>query len=158
MAYRWQHTSPRSRNCPACPHLLPSSSLLFSSLALSDTEVYEPQIRARLGTASIICTSLSCLYRLVSTQSTLCWTDTPTFTTNNPHGWTNSMVFRLRIHLLAPLDSEGLSIHSTDLYQGVNIPIFDAWFPEGPGVDCSKGLVWLLAPGRIALLSCSIYI
>jgi len=31
------------------------SSLLISSLGLSDTKVYEPQIRARLGTASHFC-------------------------------------------------------------------------------------------------------
>jgi len=31
---------------------LSSSSLLLSSLELSDTKVYEPQIRARLGTAA----------------------------------------------------------------------------------------------------------
>ena len=34
---------------------LPSSSLLLSSLGLSDTQVYEPQIRALLGTASHFC-------------------------------------------------------------------------------------------------------
>jgi len=32
-----------------------SSSLLPSSLELSDTKVYEPQIRARLGTAAHLC-------------------------------------------------------------------------------------------------------
>ena len=32
-----------------------SSSLLLSSLELSDTQVYEPQIRALLGTASHFC-------------------------------------------------------------------------------------------------------
>jgi len=35
-----------------CP---PSSSLLLSSLELSGTKVYEPQIRALLGTASHLC-------------------------------------------------------------------------------------------------------
>ena len=34
----------------------PSSSLLLSSLELSDTQVYEPSIRARLGTAARLCT------------------------------------------------------------------------------------------------------
>jgi len=33
----------------------PSSSLLLSSLELSDTHVYEPQMRARLGTAAYLC-------------------------------------------------------------------------------------------------------
>ena len=33
------------------------------------------------------------------------------------------MVFELRIYLVAPLDYAGLSIDSTDLHQGVNIPI-----------------------------------
>jgi len=42
------------------PHMslrycLPSSSLLRSSLELSDTQVYEPYIRALLGTASLFC-------------------------------------------------------------------------------------------------------
>ena len=32
-----------------------SSSLLLSSLELSDTQVYEPEIRARLGTAAHFC-------------------------------------------------------------------------------------------------------
>ena len=32
-----------------------SSSLLLSSIELSDTQVYEPYIRARLGTASHFC-------------------------------------------------------------------------------------------------------
>jgi len=32
-----------------------SSSLLLSSLELSDTKVYEPYIRARLGTAAHLC-------------------------------------------------------------------------------------------------------
>ena len=32
-----------------------SSSLLLSSLELSDTQVYEPQLRARLGAASHFC-------------------------------------------------------------------------------------------------------
>jgi len=32
-----------------------SSSLLLSSLELSDTKVYAPQIRARLGTAAHFC-------------------------------------------------------------------------------------------------------
>ena len=32
---------------------VPSSSLLLSSLELSDTNVYEPQMRARLGTAAL---------------------------------------------------------------------------------------------------------
>ena len=31
------------------------SSLLLSSLELSDTKVYEPQMRARLGTAAHFC-------------------------------------------------------------------------------------------------------
>ena len=34
------------------PRMQPSSSLLLSSLELSDTKVYEPQIRARLGTTA----------------------------------------------------------------------------------------------------------
>ena len=36
-------------------HLLSSSSLLLSSLESSDTKVYEPSLRARLGTASHFC-------------------------------------------------------------------------------------------------------
>jgi len=35
--------------------ILSTSSLLLSSLELSDTKVYEPQIRALLGTASLFC-------------------------------------------------------------------------------------------------------
>ena len=35
--------------------VLSSSNLLLSSLELSDAQVYEPQIRARLGTASHFC-------------------------------------------------------------------------------------------------------
>ena len=35
--------------------LLFFSSLLLSSLELSDTKVYEPEIRARLGTAAYFC-------------------------------------------------------------------------------------------------------
>ena len=35
-----------------------SSSLLLSSLALIDTQVYEPEIRARLGTAAHFCTAV----------------------------------------------------------------------------------------------------
>jgi len=38
----------------ARPHFS-SSSLLLSSLELSDTHVYEPLIRARLGTAAHLC-------------------------------------------------------------------------------------------------------
>ena len=38
-----------------------SSSLLVSSLELSDTQVYEPQIRACLGTAARFCEVVSCL-------------------------------------------------------------------------------------------------
>ena len=34
------------------------------------------------------------------------------------------MVSRPRIYLAAPLDSKGLSIYSTNLYQGATIPIF----------------------------------
>jgi hypothetical protein len=41
--------------------------------------------------------------------------------TTNPHDWTKSMAFRPRIYLVAPLDSEGLSTYSTNLYQGVQI-------------------------------------
>jgi len=37
------------------PHRGTSSSVLLSSLELSDTKVYEPSIRARLGTASHFC-------------------------------------------------------------------------------------------------------
>ena len=46
-------TLPRSevRQC----NVLSSPSLLLSSLELSDTKVYEPQIRALLGTASHFC-------------------------------------------------------------------------------------------------------
>jgi len=43
---------------------LSSSSLLLSSLELSDTKVYEPSIRALLGTASHFC-------EVVAGQSTL---------------------------------------------------------------------------------------
>jgi len=35
-----------------CDGVVFSSSLLLSSLELSDTQVYEPYIRARLGTAA----------------------------------------------------------------------------------------------------------
>ena len=42
----------------------------------------------------------------------------------NPHDRTKLMVFRLRTYRVAPLDSEGMSIYSTNFYQGVNIPIF----------------------------------
>ena len=37
------------RPCQTPPHALPSSSLLLSSLELSDTKVYEPSIRALFG-------------------------------------------------------------------------------------------------------------
>ena len=36
-------------------------SLLLSSLELSDTQVYEPEIRARLGTAAHFCEPVFCL-------------------------------------------------------------------------------------------------
>jgi len=39
----------------ACLHASSSSSLLLSRLELSDTKVYEPQIRALLGTAAHFC-------------------------------------------------------------------------------------------------------
>ena len=42
----------RVRPQPATPS---SSSLLLSSLELSDTTLYEPQIRARLGTTAHFC-------------------------------------------------------------------------------------------------------
>ena len=42
----------------------------------------------------------------------------------NPHVWYKLIVFRPLICLVAPLISEGLSIYSTNLYQGVNIFIF----------------------------------
>jgi len=45
--------------------------------------------------------------------------------TPNPNGWTKSMIFRPRIFLGASWESEGLSIYSTHLYQGVNIPFFE---------------------------------
>ena len=41
--------------CPSVPAGHPSSSLLISSLALSDTNVYAPQVRARLGTTAHFC-------------------------------------------------------------------------------------------------------
>ena len=41
--------------CALPEYTLPSSSLLPSSLRLSDTQVYEPQIRTRLETASHFC-------------------------------------------------------------------------------------------------------
>ena len=43
----------RQRDLPGAQQLLsPSSALLLSSPELSDTKVYEPEIRAHLGTAS----------------------------------------------------------------------------------------------------------
>jgi len=42
-----------ARDDPDCQ--VPSSSLLLSSLELSDAKVYEPSIRARLGTAAHFC-------------------------------------------------------------------------------------------------------
>ena len=39
-------------------------------------------------------------------------------------GAMKSMLFRPRIDLAAPLDSAGLSIYSTYLYQLLNIPVF----------------------------------
>ena len=42
----------------------------------------------------------------------------------NHYCWTKLLVFRPQICLVAPLDCEGLSIHSTDSYQGVNILVF----------------------------------
>ena len=44
-----------TRNPPVNPTTLVSSSLLLPSLELSDTKVYEPYIRALLGTASQFC-------------------------------------------------------------------------------------------------------
>ena len=38
--------------------VVPSSLLLLSSLELSDTTIYEPQIRALLGTASHFCEAI----------------------------------------------------------------------------------------------------
>ena len=46
----WPNDSSRLAPTPVS-----SSSLLLSSLELSDTKVYEPQIRALLGTASHFC-------------------------------------------------------------------------------------------------------
>ena len=54
-----------------------SSSLLLSILELSDTKVYEPQIRGRLGTAAVVPEDGKVSY-------------TPT----NPHFKTKSMAFR----------------------------------------------------------------
>ena len=48
------HLSITSRASPQIPYFF-SSSLLLSSLELSDTKVYEPYIRALLGTAAHIC-------------------------------------------------------------------------------------------------------
>ena len=48
----------RAHRGPARPQVQltdPSSSLLLSSLELSDTKVYALQIRARLGTAAHLC-------------------------------------------------------------------------------------------------------
>ena len=90
-----------------CEPFTSSASLLLSSLELSDTQsLYAPYIRARLGITAHF-----------SSRSP------PT----NPHGWTKSMVFRPRIYLVAPLDSDSLSIYSTNLFHGVNIPIFGNW-------------------------------
>ena len=44
-----------SQSPPGWRGTLVPSSLLLSSLELSDTEVYEPSIRARLGTAAHFC-------------------------------------------------------------------------------------------------------
>ena len=41
----------------------------------------------------------------------------------NPHGWTKLMLLRKIMYCVAPLDSEGITIYSTNLYQGVSIPI-----------------------------------
>ena len=46
------------------------------------------------------------------------------FGTTNPHVMTKSMIFRPRIYLVVGYDSEPLSIYSTNLSQGGNIPIF----------------------------------
>ena len=48
-----------------------SSSLVLSSLELSDTKVYEPSIRARLGTASHFCEAVVLRSRSVPTCTTL---------------------------------------------------------------------------------------
>jgi len=45
-----------------------SSSLLLSSLELSDVKVYEPQIRALLGTASHFCEVVGRTIGVVSTS------------------------------------------------------------------------------------------
>ena len=49
-----------------------SSSLLLSSLKLSDTKVYEPQIRALLGTASHYCEVVVLKLRTVPLISAVC--------------------------------------------------------------------------------------
>jgi len=56
MARIWPWLEPLSARKPLNPFkLFLFSSLLLSSLEMSDTKVYEPQIRARLGTAAHFC-------------------------------------------------------------------------------------------------------
>ena len=47
------------------------SSLVLSSLELSDTQVYEPYIRALLGTASYFCEIINLISRTVPNGTTL---------------------------------------------------------------------------------------
>jgi len=57
LRYPCMHTLPRRERKMLPLATVTSSSLLLSSLELSDTQVYEPYIRALLGTASHFCAS-----------------------------------------------------------------------------------------------------
>jgi len=57
-------TDPPRYRCDPPRNFSSSASLLLSSLELSDTKVYEPQIRARLGTATLFAgEASSCRFR-----------------------------------------------------------------------------------------------
>ena len=52
--------------------------------------------------------------------------------------------FRTRIYLMAPLDSEGLSIFSTTLYQGVYIPMESISLVQAGGLVGVRPLLGLV--------------
>jgi len=95
-------TPPEATAAPPC-RPSSSSSLLLSSLELSDTKVYEPLIRAHLGTAAHFCEVGVRKLRTV---------DCPACA-HQPSRLDQIVHFHPRICLARPWNSQGLSIYST---------------------------------------------